>query len=307
MHTKFLRILFSVTVLLTASVWSQSADQVSVVANINKPEIKIGEKFIYTIEVQYPDSGLIDIPGIQGNLNDFEVRNAQVTNPEKNKDGQMVRIWSLELAAFGSGKFVIPSQTIEYSLKNSKRIVPVYTDSLNISVSSSGGQQMSDIVDEELPLAPEKETPWIFWILITVAVLLLIYIVMRRFHIHSEKANPTLPAYEEAMEELALVRKQNWVHGHQSEYFFALSNILRRYFSRRYEMEALESTSDELIQKMEVNSDFPVFELDRLREFLAQSDLVKFGRVELPESECLHLESYLLHLLESTRIEALPQ
>ena len=67
------------------------------------------------------------------------------------------------------------------------------------------------------------------------------------------------------------------------EFYLQLSEILRQYFSRRYQITALEETTEELLRELQKQS-LHWQQRSLISNFLAECDIVKFARyVPSPE------------------------
>ena len=94
-----------------------------------------------------------------------------------------------------------------------------------------------------------------------------------------EEVNPELlrPAEEVALEKLDEIKAQKiWKDGKVKEYQTELTDVIREYIGRRFEVHSTEKTSDETLQAMK-----PLIEKDlygRLKSMLQLADLVKFAK-----------------------------
>ena len=93
---------------------------------------------------------------------------------------------------------------------------------------------------------------------------------------------PVLPPYEEAVKRLRGLEKESNLNDLQQikPYYVELTDILRTYLGRRLNINAMESTSKELMQDMQrlaKSSSMGVETLKLLRPILHVSDLVKFA------------------------------
>jgi hypothetical protein len=113
-----------------------------------------------------------------------------------------------------------------------------------------------------------------------------LYLSYRRRPKPEPYVEPKLP-WVLALEELAAIRSSTLlVDGQTDEYFDRVSNTIRKYLGGRYGFDGLESTTDELralLKRVRPK----VTELQRIGEFLAECDLVKFARMVPTESDCL--------------------
>jgi len=96
--------------------------------------------------------------------------------------------------------------------------------------------------------------------------------------------------YEQARNELMALRaKQLWQQGEIKPYHTELTHILRDYLEKRYQIPALESTSDELIAILR-QTDMPMDIQFKFKKLLQIADLVKFAKV-VPELD-VHETAY---------------
>ena len=94
-----------------------------------------------------------------------------------------------------------------------------------------------------------------------------------------EEINPELlrPADEVALEKLDEIKAAKiWKDGKIKEYQTDLTDVVREYIGRRFDVHSTEKTSDETLQAMKPLLDKPLFE--RLKTMLQLADLVKFAK-----------------------------
>ena len=76
---------------------------------------------------------------------------------------------------------------------------------------------------------------------------------------------------------------REWLEaGHFKRYYYALSEILKRYIERRFEFQAAEQTTTEVLAAMRLHRT-PM--RDDIAGFFLRSDLVKYSRVIPPDEE----------------------
>jgi hypothetical protein len=96
-------------------------------------------------------------------------------------------------------------------------------------------------------------------------------------------------AHEIAYEELdALRQKQLWQSQQFKIYYTELTEILRRYISNRYSIDAMEQTSDEVVNQFRQNKELrdKKEEIKLLADVLQIADLVKFAKWQPLPDEC---------------------
>lgn len=116
---------------------------------------------------------------------------------------------------------------------------------------------------------------------------------------------PLRPAEEVALEKLDAIREQKiWQNGQVKEYHTQLTDVVREYIARRFEVSSTEQTSDETLRAMRgLLSDKKELYED-LRKMLTLADLVKFAKwTTTPDENELSLRSAYAFVKETTPIE----
>lgn len=113
---------------------------------------------------------------------------------------------------------------------------------------------------------------------------------------------PALPEHEEALRALGELEKSGFVaRGEFKKLYFGSSEILKRYLGRRYEVDALESTSGEILSALESARLASDKDLDRLETLLNRMDVVKFTDRRPPHDEAAQLIDELRTWVRATR------
>ncbi|MBQ2438602.1 MAG: hypothetical protein II267_01785 [Paludibacteraceae bacterium] len=116
---------------------------------------------------------------------------------------------------------------------------------------------------------------------------------------------PLRPAEEVALEKLDAIREQKiWQSGQVKEYHTQLTDVVREYIARRFEVSSTEQTSDETLRAMRgLLSDKKELYED-LRKMLTLADLVKFAKwTTTPDENELSLRSAYAFVKKTTPIE----
>ena len=89
----------------------------------------------------------------------------------------------------------------------------------------------------------------------------------------------TRPAYEIALERLNAIRQEKlWQKGRPKDYHTALTDVLRDYIRRRFEINATEQTSAEVLQAIQPCLKEQKESFVLLQNILQLADLVKFAK-----------------------------
>ena len=113
---------------------------------------------------------------------------------------------------------------------------------------------------------------------------------------------PPLPPHVAAIQALEALHNQKlWQNNRHKQYYSGITDILRTYIAARWEIGAMEMTSDEIIAAMQ-----PVELPDKARmdltAILRVADLVKFAKAapEAEENEACYLKAY--YFVEETKL-----
>ncbi len=149
------------------------------------------------------------------------------------------------------------------------------------------------------PLLPPAELPLpvLLVIVIAIAVLLLVVgavvaamILWKKWKQRRARRTPgrLLTEDQEALEDLRKLKLEGLLAKAKVKiYHYRLSEILKRYLSKRFDFEALESTSSEVVARLEVLKLTDDRVIDRIEKLFEALDLAKFTdhRPSIEESE----------------------
>lgn len=116
---------------------------------------------------------------------------------------------------------------------------------------------------------------------------------------------PLRPAEEVALEKLDAIREQKiWQAGQVKEYHTQLTDVVREYIARRFDVSSTEQTSDETLRAMRLllNEQKDLYE--QLRKMLSLADLVKFAKwTTTPDENEKSLRDAYMFVKETTPVE----
>lgn len=113
---------------------------------------------------------------------------------------------------------------------------------------------------------------------------------------------PLRPAEEVALEKLdAIKEKKIWQQGQVKEYYTQLTDVVREYIARRFEVSSVEQTSDETLRDIRPLLSERKDLYDQLRKMLTLADLVKFAKWSTtPDENELSLRNAYTFVRETT-------
>ncbi|MBO4986188.1 MAG: hypothetical protein J6J55_00655 [Paludibacteraceae bacterium] len=117
-------------------------------------------------------------------------------------------------------------------------------------------------------------------------------------------AEPLRPAEEVALEKLDAIREQKiWQTGQVKEYHTQLTDVVREYIARRFDVSSVEQTSDETLRAMRGLLSDKKELYESLREMLTLADLVKFAKwTATPDENEKSLRSAYTFVKETTPV-----
>jgi hypothetical protein len=115
-------------------------------------------------------------------------------------------------------------------------------------------------------------------------------------------SEPLRPAEEVALEKLdAIKEKKIWQQGQVKEYYTQLTDVVREYIARRFEVSSVEQTSDETLRDIRPLLSERKDLYDQLRKMLTLADLVKFAKWSTtPDENELSLRNAYSFVKETT-------
>lgn len=168
--------------------------------------------------------------------------------------------------------------------------------------------EMTDILDiESVILSPwTRFYPLGLWILVLLLCLAIILFLYFRFRYLWSKT-VSLSPYERAHRELRALEKIEMSQaGRGGEFYFRLTEILKRYFEDEFHVSLVDKTTDEILSLREGLSAFlEIPEKERFQSFLLKSDGIKFAKMSVPSEEAIRDLSWVCALINEAHAKAL--
>lgn len=261
------------------------AQKVNVTARVDSNNILIGDWLKLYIELEYPTDTKISYPAILDSLEGFEL----IERPQPaitKSENKIIEKTVLTISAYDTGTFVIPPLNFGYILKNDTTLNFASTSPIPIFVHSVGVDQAQEIKDIKPPLSVPITfadiLPYLIGIVsVSLLGLLLYYFIKKRqqkdiWKIFSE---PKRPAHEIALDALrSLEAEKLWQRGEVKLYHSKLTDIIRTYIEERFNIKAMESTTDEILTDFSHHTEFNGELQSILKEMLTLADFVKFAK-----------------------------
>ncbi len=286
---------------------SQAQDDVR--ATIDSTSILIGQQINYKIEVLANDGEAVVFPEGQ-TFNPLEVIESYKIDTASSTSARVKLIKRYGLTQFDSGRYVIPKQKIIIGTKT------VETDTFLVEVNNvvldTVNQGLYDIKPIiELPRDYSKWWKYLLWIIpVLIAIALFLWFLLRR-HKKQKEAEKYVPPFEQAIATLNALDQEDYIaQAKYKEYYTVLTDAIRRYYDEKVYDRAMESTTDELIARLEMERDSGHIDFSRetivkLKDIFKRADLIKFARVNPPEGKAQADRLSVEEIVKETK-EALP-
>ncbi|NLP10532.1 protein BatD [bacterium] len=265
--------------------------QVSIESKVDRAKINIGDVITYSVIITHDADVHLEQPSPGKNLGQFEIRGYQVV-PPRPVGRQIVSRTDYQISTFDVGEFDIPSLRVYYRTGQDTTLHHLRTEVITITVASLNPNEKGDIRDIKPPMTPPRDLKRIVLAVCAVVILLSLFGLGWWYYRRRKQGQPLLPvrekprrpAHEIALEALAELEASDWLAVERiKDYYVAVSEIIRRYVSDRYFIDAMEMTTSQLMSRLQEHH------LDQepqtlLQSLLELSDLVKFAKyIPAPE------------------------
>ncbi len=281
----------------------QARSPVRLDSQVDPAQVTVGDLIRFTLTVTAGPGVEVELPGPDPGLGEFEILGHEPAGPVEEEGN---RIWTVvyTLALYETGSFEIPPVAVSYR-GDGIQDGSVETREHSVQVESTLPDDSEDILDIKGPLEIPRSLwslwPW-FAAALGLAALILLYLRRKRGEAPlAVSRKPRLPPYDEAYQALCRLRDSGLLEeGQIKPYFTGLSEIIRRYLERRYLIQAMESTTTQLLDQLRKLS-LALDELKLFREFFPCCDLVKFAKYAPPVPEQERVTRLAFRILEVTR------
>jgi len=313
---KMLYRIFVALLLITGS-GRMMAQNIRVNAVLDSSKIRIGEQVkldLYLnydasqkgINIQWPQIG----DTLTGKVEVVSVTPIDTTFPDKGNHSNLLQHQQLIVSVYDSGYFAIPG--FKFVLNNDTAH-PVYTNPLMLEVhtvpTDTSATKLKDVKPPfEEPFNWKWYLNYIYFgggalLLIAIIIILTIYFTKKNQKVIAEPEKPKIPAHITALASLEKIKaEQVWKEEKIKEYYSSISDAVRLYIEERFNVNALESTTDEIMtafRSQVVDRESK----DKLQQLLMLSDLVKFAKQFPIESEHLFTLQNAFDFVNGTKRE----
>lgn len=270
----------------------------------NKP--LIGDKINLNVIVAIPKESNLNYinleDSLKSKLDKIEILKIVSVDTIKDVSSKLKYISAIyQVSSYFTGKFIINSFTNYYfsntqfnNQNNIQNLIDshqIISNSLDIAFGSMNADTSKAFKDIKDNIDVDFDyTEYFYWFIAIVIILILGYFGLNFIKNRKtepkivESVTPSIPPHLLALEELkSLENEKLWQNGKVKQYHIRITDIIRKYIENAFGINALEMTSDEIIdevKKVGINSEL----INQLNDILKVADLVKFAKYEaMPE------------------------
>ncbi|QEM06565.1 hypothetical protein DIU31_024750 [Mucilaginibacter rubeus] len=281
---RYMKYTLAMLVLLAGFYQTGRAQNFGAKATLDKKSILIGEQTQLNLSIRFHAKDSIGFPKLADSIGKIRIVNFKADTAFDKGDQSIETInRHYTITAFDSGTYIIPSYVFKSPVGD------LLTDTLNLDVRTVAVDTTKAFYDIKQPLAV-KYTFWDWlrdnWKLVTGILLGLIvigavvYYLLKRpkKEVIVEEVKPDIPLHIQALQKLEEIKnKQLWQHDQVKQYYIELSDVVREYLEKRYNIQALEQTSEEIFASLR-HMDIASEDRNLLRQLLILADMVKFAK-----------------------------
>lgn len=276
--------------------------QVQVTASVDSTKILIGGRSHYFITVYAPKGTKISFPEFNNKkeiVSDVEVLSAKSDTADANGKVRIRRIYTI--TAWDAKRYPIPAQKVIVggATKTTGNVV------LDVQAVPIDTVKSTPMPPDDIQKVPFSWGEWLPVIFVIVLALILICIVFYLYRILCHKKNDITPKntrvlsyYGQAKHDLSEIAANKMLYAEQKAYYTDVTNVLRKYISQRYNINALEMTSHEILESMK-----DVCDVSELKVVFNTADLVKFAKYSTDANDMTYYLDSIVHFIDSTKVE----
>lgn len=294
---------------------SGSAQNVEAYARLDSSNIMIGDQLTFELGITVPESFAVSFPFFTDTITrNIEIIEKLPIDTLAIDEGLLMK-QLYTVTSFDSGYFELPEFEFLFHHTDDTILYRTNTNTLFLMVNTP-------VVDTSQAFKVIKgpvEEPYTFmeifpWVLLGLAVIggiifLIWYLKKRKQNkpLFKGKPKPVLPPDVLAIQKLEELRLAKiWQQGKLKNYYTELTDITREYLEGRYRFDAMEMTSEEILDELkaqEVNSEA----LGKMKNVLQLADLVKFAKAHPSPIENDQCINHCVDFVKETKPVPLPE
>jgi hypothetical protein len=304
------RIVLLIAVVALTMLNSLTAQVFSVKASIDSTRIWIGQQTKITFEFNQQEGKFVQTPVFSDTIiGGLELVERAKSDTVKSDNGTITVKQFYTVTSFEDTLLLIPAfpfingKDTAWSNQLSLKIIQPFV----IDTTKNEITDIKDVFKPDFNLwyFLKKALPWFLGaLLLAVVIFLLVKFLKRKKTDADENPELKLPAWEVALSKLNKIKQEKlWQQNRHKEYHTELTDVLREYIERSYQMQAMEMTSDEILNALSFlrNENKVAYQL--LQQILQLADLIKFAKYNVgPEEHEMSLNN-AVSFVNQTKVE----
>ena len=311
-----MKLFLNILIICFVSLQSITTNSQSVTATVESDSILIGKELSYIIDVKSEKVENIIFPD-STSFTPFELISETKIDTLKSEDGFSFSK-KYGITSFDEGDYIIPKIKVQIGDKlfstDSKKIT---VNMVEVDTTKQGLYDIKPSFDkfsslEILKLSLKNNYPIILFIVLLIFILIYFRLKIIRFFNPLLNIKPTLRPIELIKKRLSDLEKTNIDSSADIKSFYSdLTFALRSFFEKEVYDRALESTTGELILKLNNISEIKSFaisknSINRIEDIFKRADLVKFAKF-LPEKNVIQNDLKTINEEIKNLSESLPE
>lgn len=281
-------------------------DRLTVEYSVDRENILIGEPAELIITACFPTNGTLELPEI-GTQKDIVLISRDWTDIPRT-DGLTQSESRYVLTSFRLGTHSVSTGTISCVVNDQtfSTNFPSVTLTVESSLGADASSQIADI--QGIHKLPRRIPMWV-WIIPGAALLaFIIGLITSRLWKSRETLipkPPPIPAHIIAFKALEALKNKGLLEKDECNAFYTeLSMILRAYLDGRFNLNATDETTEEIVEALSKSPELNMEQQGILRDFMTQADMVKFAKGHPDRSTMESAFETTTQFVEETKQEA---
>lgn len=269
--------LFSVTVL---------PQNIFVEASVDTSDYLIGDRINYSLKITADKNVYPLRPFFRDSLKNIDI----IQEPDPityESESEKIFEYKYILTRFDSADVTLPAIKVEYRFEGDTTLQSILSNPVSFTVHRVIVSQEEDIKDIKPPVRiPLNWWMIALWILIGLILIALLVYLYKKYFKKKPVVQPVqpkkikIPLHIEALSKLdKLDSEQLWQKGFIKDYHSRITEIIREYFEKRFDLPALEMTTSESLRDLAKHPEADNV-LNITEKFLNNADLVKFAKYQ---------------------------
>ena len=276
-------------------------------ARADHAQVTVGDPIVVTFSVRHPEGLTVATFDADHALGAVERLADTTLAPKRLPDGTVEEARVVTFAAYKPGPGEIPAVKVVLRDAAGKETEAVSAP-ITFNVASVLKEGESQPADLKGPIELKERLLWPWFALGALVLAVAAVLLWRRLRRPRPAAPapvvaaaPPRPEHEIAYEELQRLLASGLLErGEVKKFYIALAEIIRRYLGRRFEFDAFECTTWEILEVMR-SARLSATTQTLLAEFLGLCDLVKFAKHLPGREETQGIVERAYHLVDETR------